>query len=324
MNPILPLALSAIVERELAPFSTTAVRDAADQLSLDYRARGNIRHTLSPIERAAYLGVRFPSTLAVADTVWREISRILPACEIRSVLDAGAGPGTASLASAAHVRGAKYTLLERDAGWRGLALSLAQARGLEAAFSPGSIEHTAPFPEHDAVVASYALNEIASSQLSNIVDALWRGTGKILVVIEPGTPHGFEIVRAVREQALALGAHAAAPCTHDLACPMSREDWCHRPVRVQRSALHRSLKRAELSYEDEKFSYVVLTRDPPNRTGAGRIVRKPIRAKGHVHLDLCQDGGLHRLTLSRKQGATFKAARSAAWGEIWPPYSDGT
>ena len=324
MNPILPSALSTIIERELAPFSVTAARDAADHLSLDYRARENIRHTLSPIERAAYLAVRFPSTFAVADTVWREISRILPACEIRSLLDAGAGPGTASLASAAHVPGVKYTLLERDAGWRGLALSLAQASGLEAVFSAGSIENSAPFPQHDAVVASYALNEISSSHLSKIVDALWHSAGKILVVIEPGTPYGFEIIRAVREHALALGAHAAAPCTHDLACPMSRDDWCHRPVRVQRSALHRSLKRAELSYEDEKFSFVVLTRDPPSRSGTGRIVRKPIRAKGHVHLDLCKDGDLHRLTLSRKQGAMFKAARSAAWGEIWPPYSDDT
>ncbi len=321
---MLPSALSSIVERELAPFTVTDAREAADHLSLDYRARENIRHTLSPIERAAYLGVRFPSTFAVADTVWREISRVTPACEIRSVLDVGAGPGTASLASAGHVRGARYTLLERDAGWRSLALSLAQASALDAVFAAGSIEHSAPFPEHDAVVASYALNEIASSHLSKIVDALWRSAGKILAVIEPGTPHGFEIIRAVREQALALGAHAAAPCTHNIACPMSRDDWCHRPVRVQRSALHRSLKRAELSYEDEKFSFVVLTRGPPDRTGTGRIVRKPIRAKGHVHLDLCQDGGLHRLTLSRKQGAMFKAARSAAWGETWPPYSDDT
>jgi ribosomal protein RSM22 (predicted rRNA methylase) len=103
---------------------------------------------------------------------------------------------------------------------------------------------------------------------------------------------------------------------------MSRADWCHRPVRVARSAAHREAKRADLSYEDEKFAYIVLTREAPRRRAPARIVRKPIRNAGHLHLDGCESGGIKRRTISRSDGPLYRAARDASWGDLWPPQDD--
>jgi ribosomal protein RSM22 (predicted rRNA methylase) len=278
---------------------------------------------LSPVERAAYLAVRFPSTFAVALTVWREFARVSPAAHIASVLDAGAGPGTASLAAIGVLNaGTQYTWLERDGGWRDTAARLARACGLTPALHQGAIAGGMKPAPHDVVIASYALNELETAERTAAIQALWQNAKCALIVIEPGTPAGFEIIRGARETVLSQGGHAAGPCTHDASCPMSAADWCHRPQRVVRTQAHRAAKQAQLGFEDEKFSFVILTREPPRRPGAARIVRKPIRAAGHVHLDLCTEGALNRVTVARSDGPAYRDARKVAWGDAWPPYDD--
>ena len=321
MIATLPEPLSRALDAELQQHDPTAIRNAATALSEAYRAQRGIARALSPVERAAYLAVRFPSTFAAASVVWGELARVCNLDAVRSVLDVGAGPGTASLASDGVLSDAKFSLLERDSGWRQIAGRLAQASAIDAAFRvgavPGSIE------PHDVVVAGYALNELTENERAAAVAELWTAARIALIVLEPGTPQGFSVCEAARTQTLAAGAHAAAPCTHSEHCPMSRADWCHQPVRLSRSASHRFAKRAALAYEDEKFSYVVLTRNPPRRLATARIVRKPIRNAGHVHLDLCDASGLNRLTVGRSDKEHYRDARAVEWGEAWPADQSG-
>jgi ribosomal protein RSM22 (predicted rRNA methylase) len=49
---------------------------------------------------------------------------------------------------------------------------------------------------------------------------------------------------------------------------------------------------------------------------AGRIVRRPIRASGHAHFDLCREGRIERVTVSRRQRDEWRAARDALWGDL--------
>lgn len=316
MTSELPDALCGAIDQLVAPFSTADLRKHAQSLSSGYRTREDIRHTLSPIDAAAYLCVRFPSTYAVAGAVWQEIFARLKGQAIKTVLDAGSGPGTASLALLEHVPGASITLLERDPGWKPIAEICARALGTASRFMTGSIEH-AGTAAYDAIVASYSLNELPSVSLEATVRGLWQRASQILVVIEPGTPLGFDVVRRTRDLLLAMGAHTIAPCTHDLACPMTGSDWCHRPVRVYRSEIHRRVKDADLGYEDEKFCFAAFSRTFLPAIPSGRIVRKPMLGKGHLHVDVCRDGEIKRLTYSRKNGATYKAAKDSAWGELW-------
>ncbi|MEQ1754157.1 MAG: small ribosomal subunit Rsm22 family protein [Micropepsaceae bacterium] len=318
MTTNLPDALIGAIAETIQPFSLGDLRKHAQSLSTGYRTRDDIRHTLSPIESAAYLCVRFPSTYAVAAAVWQEILGRIDGSEIRTILDAGAGPGTASLAAFEQIPEARLHLLERDSGWRPIAEACARAVGAHLRFSAGSIEHAGP-DIHDAVVASYALNELPRMVLEKTVVDLWRCTAKVLVIIEPGTPLGFDIIRRIRAILIEAGAYTIAPCPHDLTCPMTGTDWCHRPVRVLRSEIHRRVKDADLAYEDEKFSYVAVSRNVLPAMSAARIVRKPMLAKGHLHLDVCQNGGIRRLTYSKKNRAAYKSARDSAWGDLWEP-----
>jgi len=311
-----PAPLAAAIALETADHPRAALRAAAETLSNSYRTGLAIPVTLTPVARAAYLAVRFPSTYAVAARVWSQVRARLGDRPVRTILDSGAGPGTASLAFAATTAGLRATLLERDAGWRPTALRLAGAAGLQADFVAGDAGGPGVAGRHDAVVASYVLNELAPERRISVVDALWRATGDVLVLIEPGTQAGFASIRAARDSLLSLGGHAIAPCTHGLACPVQEGDWCHFDVQVERTGLHRALKSGSLSHESAKFSYVALARTPPPVMSAGRIVRRPIRASGHAHFDLCREGRIERVTVSRRQRDQWRAARDAVWGDL--------
>lgn len=318
MIATLPKHLEEALEHEIASIPPATLRAAAESLSNAYRTAA-APASLTPAARAAYLAVRFPSTFAVAQHVWREVLRVVPT--INTVLDAGAGPGTASLAAHDLLdAGTRFTCLERDAGWRTTAQAMAKACEQHQTFRHGTIGTDAG--PHDAVVAAYTLNELASANRATAVDALWRASVKTLILIEPGTPKGFETIRAARAQIVLAGGHAAAPCPHDRECPMTSADWCHRPIRIARSGSHRAAKQASLAYEDEKFSYVVLTRETPASRAEARIVRKPMKNAGHVHLDVCTAGGLTRVTVARSDKAHYRTARDAEWGATWPPQDD--
>lgn len=72
----------------------------------------------------------------------------------------------------------------------------------------------------------------------------------------------------------ALSAHVLAPCQHDGRCPMDGADsWCHFVQRVERPGVTRTVKGGNpaRTYQDEKFSYVVLRRG--TREGLRAILR---------------------------------------------------
>ncbi|MBI1209952.1 MAG: methyltransferase type 11 [Alphaproteobacteria bacterium] len=308
----------AIAERsERLPLANLVT--AARHLSRAYRREeDHLPPALDDSARAAYLMVRLPATYAATSAALSELPSVLDAQTIRTCLDVGAGPGTGSLA-AHHLLPSldEIRQIERDRGWTQVAEHLLRAAGVVGSREIADFSSASLSP-HDLVISSYALNEVPGPALDATIRRLWSATRHLLVVVEPGTPDGFSIVRRVRELCLELGGFAAAPCTHGAACPMTRDDWCHRAVRVERSALHRKLKEAQLAFEDEKFSYIMMTREAPRRNAEGRIVRRPIRAGGHVHLDLCTADGLSRRTVPRSDRANYKAARDADWGDRWP------
>jgi ribosomal protein RSM22 (predicted rRNA methylase) len=319
----LPSSFAAIIAEEAARLPLANLIAAADSLSRSYRREGGgLPRALSGEARVAYLAMRMPATYAATSAALADLQQIVDTDAISTCLDVGAGPGTASLA-ASHLIPVISSIrqLERDQGWSPIASRLSQSCAAKVVREIGDLR-TADIAPYDLVIAAYALNELPDAERDGAITRLWGAARQTLIVVEPGTPDGFEIVRRVRERCLERGAHAAAPCTHDALCPMTREDWCHRSIRVERSELHRRLKGAQLAFEDEKFSYVVLTREPPRRRAIGRIVRRPIRAGGHVHLDLCTAHGLERTTITRADRLAYKAARDVEWGDAWPKPSD--
>jgi ribosomal protein RSM22 (predicted rRNA methylase) len=168
----------------------------------------------------------------------------------------------------------------------------------------------------DLVVCSYVLGELADP---TVATRLWAEAADTIAFLEPGTPAGYRRILAARAAILDAGGSTVAPCPHDLPCPLAADDRCHFGVRLPRSKLHRRAKAVERGFEDEKYAYAVLSREPAPRAEA-RVIRPPQARSGHVNLVTCEPDGIHARTISRRHGALYKDARGAAWGDAIDPH----
>ena len=273
-------------------------------LSNKYR-EGKGTKSLTISEKRAYLTARLPATQAAICQVLREIPR-----EITGLLDLGAGPGSGLLAVLEIFPNIKEAVLvERDLEMVALGKELLQA--LEPEWMIGDLEHV-EFPASDLGLMAYVLNEL-DDPLSIVEKAF--SACEMLALVEPGTPQGFERVRAARERLIALGASVIAPCPHNKACLMKAPDWCHFAARVSRTRAHRLAKGAALGFEDEKFSYVIVAKQE-KAEGSPRILSRPHYLKGHVKLKLCTEEEIAYETITKKRGPLYKRARKSKWGEL--------
>ena len=320
----LPPQLCHAIALATAQHTLPALTQAATELSEHYRSHrsANGRVMATAAHRLAYAAVRMPATFAAALAVFTTLRQLLPDQRITSLLDLGAGPGTvgwAALEVFAEVQ--QLTLIEQDAGWIQMGNSLAQtgenAILAHADWVQANLRTVASFPAHDLVVSSYALGEIAPKVTRAIVRAAWAATRTAIVIIEPGTMRGFELMRVLRADLITLGGHVIAPCPHQYTCPMPPNDWCHFAQRFARSSLHRRLKIGTLGYEDEKFSYIVASKHPSRPVNA-RVIRHPLRHAGHIRLRLCTADGLQTITVTRSDNEPWQRARKSEWGDQWP------
>ena len=162
---------------------------------------------------------------------------------------------------------------------------------------------------------SYVLGELSADAQAHVVQKAWEATTQALVLIEPGTPLGFQCILKAREGLIQQGGTIFAPCPHNLQCPLQGDNWCHFSVRLLRESFHRQAKGGSLPYEDEKYAYII-ARKPPEFQETARIITKPRLRTGQVILDLCTPEGLKRTTVSKKN-PHYAKARKLEWGEGW-------
>jgi ribosomal protein RSM22 (predicted rRNA methylase) len=297
------MTLREALEQACAGLRENDLRPAARALTDAYRS-GGAAPLQSDLAIAAYAITRMPATHAAVRRVLSEVP------DAGSALDLGAGTGASAWAIRERFGAIPLTLVERNAAVNAWARRLDDPAWLR---TGGDLGQTA-FPEADLAVLSYAAGELTNPL--PVVLRAWKAARRHLVLIEPGTPRGFALIRQAREALISEGARVLAPCPHGRACPMTGEDWCHFAARVERSALHRRLKGGDLGYEDEKFSYAVVSRETAG-PGAPRVLRHPRIEAGLVQLQLCTPDGLASRAVRARDRAEWKRARKAAWGDLY-------
>src|SRR6266705_2766208 len=244
-SPDLPAELKSALDAKLQGLSRNDAAPRAALISQTYRDGGGSGAIRTEIDALAYALVRMPATYAAVTASLDALRVLVPDFAPASLLDVGAGPGTATWAAA---------------------------------------------------------------------EALSSLTHFTLLIVEPGTPAGYARIIALRRQLITAAAHVAAPCPHDRECPLASPDWCHFTQRLPRSRAHKQLKSAELPYEDEKFSYVALTRAPAARHPA-RVIAQPVVTKVAVTARLCTDQGILNAVAARRQKAAYQRFKKIAWGD---------
>jgi len=316
--PNLPAELKSALDARLHGLSRVDAASRAALISKTYRDGGGSAGIRSEIDALAYALARMPATYAAVTASLNALAEINPDFAPKNLLDIGAGPGTASWAAAeAFASLRSFTLLDANPALRTLALDLAHGSNRLGGITYSQSEARAALAQAapaDLVVASYMIGEVGEAERKALVDLMWAKTLDTLLIVEPGTPAGYSRIIATRAQLLAAGAHVAAPCPHDGACPLAAPDWCHFTQRLPRLRAHKQIKEAELPYEDEKFSYLALTRAPVSRHPA-RVLAQPVMTKIEVTAKLCTPAGLAITKVPHRTKADYARARRWRWGD---------
>ncbi|XP_004511080.1 uncharacterized protein [Cicer arietinum] len=259
---------------------------------------GDIGLTYRDDETIAYVASRMPAVYSACFRVLKEVRRRLPGFSPAKVLDFGAGTGSAfwALREVWPKSLEKVNLIEPSQSMQRAGQGLIQGlKNLPLIHSYDSIQALSKNigkseRGHDLVIASYVLGEIPSlKDRITIVRQLWDLTQDVLVLVEPGTPHGSSIIAQMRSHILWMeerkhrkssnknnevckdlitekaGAFVVAPCPHDGTCPLVKSGkYCHFVQRLERTSSQRAYKRSKgeplRGFEDEKFSYVAFRR----------------------------------------------------------------
>lgn len=318
----LPAPLRQGVERLLENVPLSSLKQAAKTLSDRYRAelRDGRLHMAQDQAVQAYLATRLPATYAAIRASLDALNEARPEFMPKTLIDIGAGPGTVLWATTDLWPDLEQAvLLEASAAVRKVGQTLtADKIAAQVTWLAGDATiDLAELKPADLVTCAYVLDEIVPASLPKLVAQLWQLAADTLLVVEPGTPAGWQRILAVRRQLIEAGAHVLAPCPHQAPCPLAPPDWCHFSRRVARSRLHRLAKDADVPWEDEKFIFVAASRQPAAWRSA-RVIAPPKSGSGKVLLKLCQeDGTAEEKLFTKRDRDVFKTARRLDWGDAF-------
>jgi ribosomal protein RSM22 (predicted rRNA methylase) len=348
----LPADLHAAIERTLAAVPAARWLREAQALSERYRGpRANAAPALATgaAQALGYAALIMPATYAQLRGALAAAAARLPGWAPQTLLDLGSGPGTALWAAAAQWPSLRaLTAWEREPAFLALGRELArdadmravrQARwervDLQAESGKRKAESDQPqsakqkaksdraastersnassLERFDLVIVGHVLNELDDDTRAGVLDEAWRLTGGLLLIVEPGTPDAFAIVRSARDALLAQGARTIAPCAHDRPCPLEG-DWCHFPQRLWRPDFQRRARGAPSQWEDAKFAYAALARFPPESPIWGRVIREPSFNKAYAEVTISVREGVRRYRALKRHRESFKLVKDLPWG----------
>ncbi len=312
----LPDYLRSAAEKICGAYRPTELREVSRALSsayLDGKGDGS-RIVMTDRQAAVYAAVRMPATYGAAYSALRYATEGSDT-EFFTMLDAGAGTGAAFFAAHELFGISEAVLAERESAMLSLAATFAEAAGLKAETLKCDLKDFEPRKSFDLVVASYVLNEMDAKSLEAALDKLAVCSGKLLVIVEPGTPRASLLQRKIRSYLSGKGAKLVAPCPEGAECRLREGDWCHFAVRVARGKLHKYLKEGDAPYEDEKFTYSAFRFDGADNACSARVLRHPVISKGRADLTLCTKEGVVEVAVRKQDGAPWKTARKLEAGD---------
>lgn len=292
-----------LIESLLEGYKLTELREEAFSLTNRYQIKdvnsGDAIDT--DLKAKIYAVIRMPATVKVSLEVFKRVFEIYNP-SIDSVLDVGSGLGAMIDALKRYKEVDNIDALEINEHMINVS-KLINERDINYINKDITIDNITP---HDLVMSSYVLNEIGTRHRKEVMRKMFDATNKLLVIIEPGTPEGSQVIKEVRDYALSHNGYIVAPCTHHNKCPMYN-DWCHFLTRVERSRLHKLLKEGNAPFEDEKYSYIAISKEPIEISG-NRILRHPHIYKGMVEVEICNKEGIKKEQI-RKNHPDYKVIK---------------
>ncbi len=290
--------------------------------------KGGVRSYIQgPGDALAYLGLRFPATYAQIAGALLQIQDRVPDWRPRSVLDIGCGPGTGIWAATSVWPDMTAAVgVDQDTHL----LSLAEEIGSDAHISTkitwvqqtvARWTATVDTNTYDLIIVANVLNELPKGIKDDFFAALQQHSSGIVLLLEPGTPRGYAIIRSAAEK-IVLKAPLIAPYIHNTFVP-SEAYWIHFPQLFTRPDFLRKIRQSmressdmASDWEETKYSYVACGSVPMTTTYWGQAIGSVQKYRGYLTLPVLTADGVHTARVMKRHKVEYAAAKRIRWGEL--------
>ena len=261
-------------------------------------------------EGLLYAISRMPATYSVIYTLVSSLIEQGLLNDVKTVLDAGSGTGAGYFALK-DIDDFEIKLVEREKNMIDVFKQLVDGSVDVEKTDILKFEADRKF---DLVVSSYVVSEMTESDRLLAVKKLLGFSNDYLLLIDTGTPRTYENMMKVKKMVLDMGCFVVAPCMSEK-CGLV-DDYCQFYARVERSSLHKLAKSGTLSYEDEKYFYLLIKKQKTTEKKQ-RVIRRPIIKENNVELVFCTENGVKKENFTKKNKETFKRAKKIKINDIF-------
>lgn len=274
----------------------------------------------------AYLALRVPSTYAQIYGALLQIHEVTPSWMPVSVLDIGSGPGTGVwAANTIYSSLTEATCIDMNTHLLSFGKEIAEVVGFE--FPITWIEKDLRYglgiedEQYDLVIISSVLNELSEAKAEQLVRRALAHTSGVLLITEPGTEKGNNLIGSVAEKAKDEG-YLIAPYINNSFVKADKY-WIHFSQRFIRPTFERTLRQkmrasTEMAsdWEEAKYSYVAISKFSSEVQYAARVIGKVTIQKGFLEVPVLTEKGIEKVKVLKRNKREYTLAKNLKWGEV--------
>lgn len=250
-----------------------------------------------------YAFSRMPATFSVMLMLLRQLSDQGLLEKFDKVIDVGSGTGAGYFALKEFDKNIKVSLFERDKNMIKIFNCFETGEVVEVF----DLTKDETVKKADLVMTSYVLSELSDDQRIWAAKKLFDMTNKYLLIVDTGTPKVWQQMMKIKDELEEYGANLIAPCKNKK-CSLVN-DYCQFYARVERSSVHKIVKDATLSYEDEKYFYLFFSKESFDDNNLSRVVRRPSIKPNIISLTLCSKDGVVQKDYTKRNKQEYKSAK---------------
>ena len=312
---------SQLIDKILENEKITDVKKSYKQISEKYREEKINSSIVLSNEKLAlsYLASRMGETSNIIYDVFDKLNAFFDLNDnINSVLDLGSGTGSVFWALDNFNKTAKITAIEKQESMIKYSKMLAKDLDFDITYINEDVlsEKVKNLEIFNLVIESFMLNELSKKDREKVLELMYEKTNDLIVLIEPGTPTSYKRMMEDREFLLKKGMNIILPCPHEKQCPLIN-DYCNFSVRMNRTKTSTMIKDATLNYEDEKYFYLIFSKNIKGSLHKSVVLRKPVYRKKLVELKLCNDNNqISNTIITKNNKDIYSISKKLKHGDV--------
>ncbi len=310
---VLPVDVQQKVNELFVGLNKEVLTQKREQLTTKYKTNEAVNKSVfdSSQDSAVYAISRMPATYAVVFAVLNDLLKQEKIKEISSVFDIGSGTGAGFFACREIFDDLNISLFERDSNMIQIFDKFDTGiKPLRFDFIKDKLDEKA-----DLVMSNYVFSELNEEGRRLALEKMLDSSNKYVLLTDTGTPRTYENFMKLKKLVIEKGYKILAPCESEK-CGL-KNDYCQFYARVERSSLLKLSKSASLSYEDEKYFYLLISKETNAvETDEKRVIRRPQIKTNFVELRLCTKNGVVDEKFTKKDKQAFKKASKIKINEL--------